>query len=181
MIKHVSVTIIIFCRFACEKKFTLEGTGHKILLAEKPFTITIVTSFMQRAMSAEREGRSFFVDTSSYCNQANTVLTLVLVSSKAEAIPVGVSLHESQSENCYSQVFAHFKELLLRTSSGSNLDLHRRNEAFLTLTAAGAALFPAGARESTKSKFISGVSAGSGGLPSFHICSKSLYCTKTLY
>ena len=32
---------------------------------------------------------------------------------------------------------------------------------------------------STKSKFISCLSAGSGELPSFHICSKSLYCSKT--
>ena len=43
------------------------------------------------------------------------------------------------------------------------------------------ALFPAGARGSTKSKFISGFSAGSGGIPSFHFRSKSVYCSKTRY
>jgi hypothetical protein len=66
---------------------------------------------MQRTLqSAAGRSVSFFVDTSSSCDQFNTALTLVLVDTKAGAVPVGVCLHDNQSEASYKTVFGQLKD-----------------------------------------------------------------------
>jgi len=91
----------------------LEELGHLIQLQEEPFALSVVTPLMQRCLKsfAAHSAMSFFIDTSASCDQVNTALTLVLVATKAGAVPVGVSLHASQSEASYQTVFQQLREL----------------------------------------------------------------------
>ena len=86
---------------------------------------------------------------------------------------------DSCAHSSVTEVHANSGTQLLWTSPGSNVDLHRRNEAFLTLTAAGSRSISGRCTREYKEKIYLGPQAsGLGGLPSFHICSKSLYCSK---
>jgi len=98
-------------RLAADKKANLEQQGFKIQLQEEPFALSVITPLMQRILQSIA-GRtvSLFIDTSSSCDQLNTALTLVLVDTKAGAVPIGVCLHDSQSEASYKTVFTQLKE-----------------------------------------------------------------------
>src|ERR1700733_12080726 len=96
-----------------ERSAKLQEQGHLVTMQERPFALSVVTPLMQRALKAVALNfpTSFFVDTSSSCDQINTALTLVLVATKAGAVPVGVSLHDSQSEASYETVFHQLNDI----------------------------------------------------------------------
>jgi len=100
------------CRLAAYKKAELKQKGFRIQLQQEPFALSVVTPLMQRTLqSATGRTASFFIDTSSSCDQLNTALTLVLLDTKAGAVPVGVCLHDSQSEASYKTVFSQLNDI----------------------------------------------------------------------
>src|ERR1700733_2129014 len=94
-----------------ERSAKLQEQGHLVTMQETPFALSVVTPLMQRALKAVSVNfpTSFFVDTSSSCDQINTALTLV--ATKAGAVPVGVSLHDSQSEASYETVVHQLNDI----------------------------------------------------------------------
>ena len=87
--------LMTVCSAATKRTKELQDSGCKVMLQEVPFVMAVTTPLMQRTLLMESSARSFFIDTSSSCDQMNTALTLVLVSTKAGAVPVGVCLYDS--------------------------------------------------------------------------------------
>ena len=104
------------CSAATKRMKELQDSGCKVMLQEVPFVMAVTTPLMQRTLLMESSARSFFIDTSSSCDQMNTALTLVLVSTKAGAVPVGVCLHDSQTEASYTAAFSQLQALWYETS-----------------------------------------------------------------
>ena len=84
--------------------------GCKIFISEDPIVIVFMTPLMRRQLDV-LDYSSFFIDTSASSDQANTALTLILVATKAGAVPVACALHESQSEENYVKIFVMLLEL----------------------------------------------------------------------
>jgi len=61
----------------------------------------------------DSDARSIFIDTSASCDQLNTALTLVFVATNAGAVPVSMSLHESQTESSHTTVFMQVRDTWL--------------------------------------------------------------------
>ena len=98
-------------RLCYERTAQLESKGHKILLQQEPFILTIITPLMQRVLQTySTQPQSIFIDSSASCDQVNTWLTLVVIATKAGAVPIGVSLHDSQTESSYNTVFSQLRE-----------------------------------------------------------------------
>ena len=67
---------------------------------------------MQRVLQTySTQPQSIFIDSSASRDQVNTSLTLVLIATKDGAVPIGVSLHDSQTEASYNTVFSQLREL----------------------------------------------------------------------
>lgn len=109
-----SIMCVLFpCyRLVKERVTSLRESGCNLLFEEAPFSLSIVTVLMQRVLNHVMSQKiSLFIDSSASCDQANTSLTIILASSKAGALPVGVSLHDSQSEESYTHIFNQLKSL----------------------------------------------------------------------
>ena len=104
-------SVRFLCSAARQRTEALELQGCVVRLQEQPFALSVCTPLMQRALLSDTDARSLFIDTSASCDQLNTSLTLMLVATKAGAVPVGVSLHDSQNELSYATVFAQLKEM----------------------------------------------------------------------
>jgi len=74
--------------------------------ANKPWCVLVVTDVMKRAHSLYTADELVFIDSSSSCDVTQSTVTMVLVASKAGAIPVAVLLHEGQSAESYQAAFA---------------------------------------------------------------------------
>ena len=73
--------------------------------------LTIITPLMQRVLQIySTQPQSILIDSSASCDQVNTSLTLVLIATKAGAVSIGVSLHDSQTESSYNTVFSQLRE-----------------------------------------------------------------------
>ena len=82
-------------------------TGTDVLLsAEKPWCVLVVTDVMRRAHTLYTADELVFIDSSCRCDVTQSTLTMVLVASKAGAIPIAVLLHEGQSAESYQAAFA---------------------------------------------------------------------------
>lgn len=84
--------------------------GCRILISEDPVSIVFMTPLMIRQLDA-LDYSSVFIDTSASCDQVNTALTLILVATKAGAVPVACALHENQTEENYVKVFMMLLQL----------------------------------------------------------------------
>ena len=88
----------------------MESKGHKVLLRQEQFILIIITTLMQRILQTySTQPQSIFIDSSASCDQVNTSLTLVLIATKAGAVPTSVSLHDSQTKASYT-VFSQLRE-----------------------------------------------------------------------
>lgn len=104
--------LTFMCSAAQERKAQLEEEGCLVKLDLVPFTMSVVTPVMQRALSVSASQTvTLFTDTTASCDQMNTSMTVVLLSTKAGAVPLGVSLHSSQSADSYTAAFTQLKEL----------------------------------------------------------------------
>ena len=66
---------------------------------------------MQRVLQTYSiQPQSIFIDSSASCDHVNTSLTIVLIATKADAVSIGVSLHDSQTEASYNTVFSQLRE-----------------------------------------------------------------------
>jgi len=93
----------------------LVWTGTQVLLStDKPWCVLVVTDVMTRAQSLHTADELVFIDSSCSCDVTQCTVTMVLVASKAGAIPVAVLLHEGQSAESYQAAFSR----LLQRSSG---------------------------------------------------------------
>lgn len=61
---------------------------------------------MQRQLLSLDSSCSIFLDSSASCDAANSCLTMVLVSTKAGAVPIGAAVHSAQNEDQYLKVFS---------------------------------------------------------------------------
>lgn len=98
------------CFSAAEKKKEeLEKLGFLIEISKEPMAIAVVTFIMQRAIENISVRTSVFVDTSASVDQTNSSFTLLMAPTKAGAIPVGIVIHDSQSEESYKKGFSLLK------------------------------------------------------------------------
>ena len=105
-----SVHFYLTYRLCYERNAQLESKGNKVLLQQEPFILTIITPLMQRILQTYSiQPQSIFIDSSALCDQVNTSLTLVLIAAKAGAVPIGVSLHDSQTKARHT-VFSQLRE-----------------------------------------------------------------------
>ena len=66
---------------------------------------------MQRVLQTySTQPQSIFIDSSASCDQVNTSLTLVQIATKTDAVPIGVSHHDSLIEVSYNTVFSQLRE-----------------------------------------------------------------------
>ena len=92
-------------RLCYERTAQVESKGHKALLQQEPFILTIITPLMQRVLHAySTQPAVIFIDSSASCDQVNTSLTLVLIATKAGAVPISVSVHDSPTKASYTSV-----------------------------------------------------------------------------
>jgi hypothetical protein len=87
------------------KQDLFEQLGIEIKVIDNPLTIAIVTPIMRRAHSLQCAGEIVFVDSSGSCDQGGSTVTFLFTACKTGGIPLGVVIHESQSESNYKQAF----------------------------------------------------------------------------
>jgi len=86
-------------------------TGTQVRLsADKPWCVLVVTDVMTRAQTLYTADEIVFIDSSSSCDVTQSTVTMVLVASKAGAIPLAVLLHEGQSAESYQAAFAMLQQ-----------------------------------------------------------------------
>ena len=112
-----SVHCYLTCRLCYEWTAQLESTGHKVVLQQESFILTIITPLMLRILQTySTQPQSIFIDSSILCDQVNTSLTLVLIATKTGAVPIGVSHHDCQTEASNNTVFSQLHELSVQFS-----------------------------------------------------------------
>jgi hypothetical protein len=94
-----------------EFKQDLEEKGHLIKVDEKPFSISVVTPMMQRALEIiGQDPVQIFIDSSASCDQTNSSITTLLIPTKAGAVPIAVCIHANQTEINYTSAFQLTKD-----------------------------------------------------------------------
>lgn len=92
-----------------EKLPIYSEAGNKVLISELPFCVAIVTPLMQRSHGMASGRDICFVDSTASCDADNHVITFMLVPSQCGAIPVGVLITDSTTEESYTVGFKLLK------------------------------------------------------------------------
>lgn len=69
------------------------------------FAILVVTPVMKRAHKLVSASEIVFVDSTASVESGKSTLTIILIGTKAGAIPIGVFMHEKQTALNYEKAF----------------------------------------------------------------------------
>lgn len=119
---NILIFFHVFFSILKEKVEALGAAGCKVEISEEPLCITLLTPLMQRQLLSQ-DSCSAFIDSSASCDAANSSLTMVLVATKAGAVPIGACIHSSQNEESYLRVFS----MLCKQLNTLNPSMHIEN------------------------------------------------------
>lgn len=80
------------------------------LKKDKPYAICVVTPIMRRAQALITSKETVFLDSTASCDTTQASVTIMLIASKAGAIPIAVLIHEDQTINGYKFAFDLLKD-----------------------------------------------------------------------
>lgn len=77
-----------------------------------PKVVVLISPIMKRVFMSNFTNDMLFIDSTSSCDQSDTVITFVFTSSKVGALPVACAFHTSQDTANYTLVFSMIKDAL---------------------------------------------------------------------
>jgi len=92
--------------------------GSRVSVLREPFIVAILTPIMQRAHTLSSAADIAFVDSTASCDADNHVITFVMVTSPYGAVPAGVVITASQTQQDYTAGFTELNNLLERKGFG---------------------------------------------------------------
>jgi len=85
--------------------------GSRVSVLREPFIVAILTPIMQRAHTLSSAADIAFVDSTASCDADNHVITFVMVTSPYGAVPAGVVITASQTQQDYTAGFTELNNL----------------------------------------------------------------------
>ena len=88
------------------------------------WSVVIVTPTMKRTHSAMEASEIVFCDTSSSCDSSLTAVTVMLMATKAGAVPLAILLHSDLTKESYQSAFQLLKKRHPFCFGGKNVRLN---------------------------------------------------------
>lgn len=105
---YTNISLCIFILLLPFFLFFFVGATVK-LDCDGTWAVLIVTGLMKRVHSLLSSSEIVFLDTTASCEGTNSSLTVMLVATKAGAVPIAAFIHENQTSDSYVKAFSMLK------------------------------------------------------------------------
>ncbi|KAF4531085.1 hypothetical protein B566_EDAN019085 [Ephemera danica] len=99
-----------------------ESRGFLVATNREPMATAVCAPIMQRVLRTLPRRTALYIDSSASVDQTNSSLTFVLAPTKAGAVPVGMIIHDSQSEASYTTGFKLLRQLWQQIDSDPDIE-----------------------------------------------------------
>lgn len=106
-----------------EKQQIYKEHGSTLIFNENPFAVVIITPLMKRAHTLSSSQHIVFMDSTSACDSENHVITFLLTTCAAGAVPLAIVISKGQSYECYRTGFQLITKAVPNCFSGQGYPL----------------------------------------------------------